>query len=73
MITADLWWQLKPGALVLAAGFDTGENLIGWWNAVIVRVDNDEFLVRWRDDPNEPRVGRSHEYIALLHPELTIS
>jgi hypothetical protein len=70
-ISADLWRQLKPGSLVLAAGFDKNDNLIGWWGAIIVRVDDGELLVRWRDDPNEPRVSRSHEYIALLHPGLT--
>jgi hypothetical protein len=69
----DLWRQLKPGALVLAAGFDEQDNLDGWWEAIIVRVDDGEFLVRWRDEPNEPRVSRSPEYIALLHPKLTCS
>jgi hypothetical protein len=66
-ISADLWQQLKPGSLVLAAGFDEQDNLAGWWEAIIVRVDD----VRWRDEHNEPRASRSHEYIALLHPKLT--
>jgi hypothetical protein len=35
-------------------GFDEQDNLTGWWEAVIVRVDDGEFLVRWRDEPNEP-------------------
>ena len=69
-ISADLWQQLKPGSPVLAAGFDKNENLIGWWEAIIVRVDDGEFLIRWRDDPKEPRVSRSPEYIALLHPKI---
>jgi hypothetical protein len=38
-ISADLWRQLKPGTLVLAAGFDEEDNLAGWWEAVIVRID----------------------------------
>jgi len=70
-ISDDLWRQLKPGSLVLAAGFDEQDNLAGWWEAIIVCVDDGEFLVRWRDDPKEPRVSRSHEYVALLHPKLT--
>jgi len=44
-----------------------------WWEAVIVRVDEGEFLVRWRDEPNEPRVGRSHEYFTLNSPALNSS
>ena len=69
-ISADLWRQLKPGSLVLAAAFDEQDNLDGWWEAVIVRVDDGEFLVRWRDYPKEPVASRSHEYIALLHPKI---
>jgi hypothetical protein len=58
MISADLWRQLKAGALVLAASFDEQDNLAGWWEAVIVRVDDGEFLVRWRDDPKySPPLG----------------
>jgi hypothetical protein len=71
MISADLWRQLKPGSQVLAAAFDEQDNLAGWWEAVIVRIDDGEFLVRWRDYPKEPVASRSHEYIAFLHPKLT--
>ncbi len=70
-IFADLWRQLKPGSLVLAAGFDKNDNLDGWWEAMIVRVDDGEFLVRWQGYPNAPRSSRSQEYIALLHPKIT--
>ncbi len=70
-ISADLWRQLKPGALVLAACFDEQDNLAGWWEATIVRIDDGEFLVRWRDYPKEPVASRSYEYIALLHPKIT--
>ncbi len=70
-ISADLWRQLKPGSLVLAAGFDKNDNLDGWWEAIIVRIDDGEFLVRWQGYPNEPRSSRSQEYIALLHPKIT--
>jgi hypothetical protein len=67
-ISADLWNQLRPGSLVLAAGFDEEDNLDGWWEAIIVRIDDGEFLVRWRDEPNLPTASRTKEYIALLHP-----
>jgi hypothetical protein len=54
-IYADLWRRLKPGSLILAAGVDEQDNLDGWWEAIIVRVDDDGFRVRWRDDPNWSR------------------
>jgi hypothetical protein len=68
-ISVDLWRQLKPGSLVLAAAFDEQDNLDGWWEAVIVRIDDG--VVRWRDYPKEPVASSSHEYIALLHPKYT--
>jgi hypothetical protein len=69
-ISADLRRQLKPGSLVLAAWFDKRRNVDGWWEAIVVSVDDDDFLLRWRDDPKE-RISRSREHIALLHPALT--
>jgi hypothetical protein len=59
-ISADLWQQLKPGSLVLAAGFDEQDNLAGWWEAIILRIDDGEFLVRWRDEPNLPTASRRY-------------
>jgi hypothetical protein len=70
-ISSRLWRELKPGALVLAAGFDEEDNITGWWEAIVVKADEDEFLVRWRDAPDEPRASRSRHYIALLHPGLS--
>jgi hypothetical protein len=70
-ISADLWSQLRPGSLVLAAGFDEEDNLDGWWEAIIVRIDDGEFLVRWRDEPNLPLASRTREFIALMHPMIT--
>jgi hypothetical protein len=70
-ISADLWRQLKPGALVLAAWFDKRRNVDGWWEAIVVDIEDDEFLLRWRDGPREPKFSRSKEHIALVHPALT--
>ena len=33
MISADLWRQLKPGLLVLAAGFDKDDDAEIWYRA----------------------------------------
>jgi hypothetical protein len=70
-ISARLWRQIKPGTLVLAAGYDEHDNLLGWYPARVIKVDDGELLVRWRDFPEEPVASRSLEYVALLHPELT--
>jgi hypothetical protein len=40
----------------LARGIEGGkeeqDNLAGWWGSIIVHIDDDEFLVHWRDEPN---------------------
>jgi hypothetical protein len=66
----DAWRTLQPGMAVLAAGFDEEDNLEGWYPATIVKADDSEFVVRWRDFPTEPNCSRSPEYLALLHPSL---
>ena len=66
----DPWANLKPGDLVLAAGFDDEDNLEGWYPAVVVKKDDGEYVVRWRDFPGEPNVSRTAEYLSLLHPQL---
>ncbi len=71
-ISADLWRQLKPGSLVLAAWFNKKDKLNGWWEAIIVSMDENEFLVHWRDNPGD-KFSRSRKHIALLHPQLTAS
>jgi hypothetical protein len=53
------WRKLTPDSLVLAAGFDEEDNFAGWWESIIVCIDDGEFLVRWRDEPNEPTASRS--------------
>jgi hypothetical protein len=61
----ELSTNQNEAVLNLARSPDRSSELLG--NC----IDDDEFLVRWRDDQNEPRASRSREYIALLHSKLT--
>jgi hypothetical protein len=64
-ISPRLWQELKPGTLMLAAGFDDDDNPAGWWDTIIVKVDDGEFLVRWRDYPPMSRGSVAAENISL--------
>lgn len=67
-VAANMWDGIKVGSLVLAAGFDQHDLPAGWWEAVIVAIDRDEYTLKWRDYPREPTSKRERKHIALLHP-----
>lgn len=62
------WDALRVGDLVLAAELDRDGKPDGWFEAVITNVDDDVFLLRFRDYPEEGTVKRWREHIALLYP-----
>ena len=65
---ANLYDGVKVGSLVLAAGFDQHDLPAGWWEAIVVAIDGNEFTLKWRDYPREPTSKRERKYVALLHP-----
>ena len=40
----------------------------GWWEAIVVAIENDQLLLRWRDYPRQPCVRRGRLGVALLPP-----
>ena len=63
-----LWDGLGIGSLVLAPDSDlTGEHL-GWWQAIILAVQDGVYLLRWRE-PEEGVIRRQRNQLALLHPD----
>jgi hypothetical protein len=59
------WTTLKESDLVLAHE-GKGE---GWWEALLVEVNDQETVVRWRDYPKAAKLGRAINQIALLYPK----
>ena len=70
-ISIDLWRQLKPGRWFSRRALTSRIIWPDGGRRSSSAIDDGEFLVRWRDDPKEPRASRTQEYIALLHPKLT--
>jgi hypothetical protein len=60
----DSWDNIQVGNLVIA--HESPED--GWWEAIVVAVENDQLLLRWRDYPRQPCVRRSRFEVALLPP-----
>ena len=59
------WDDIRVGHLVIAQ-----ESLEeGWWEAIVVAVENEHLLMRWRDYPRLPCVRRGRRQVALLLPD----
>jgi len=63
-----LWDSLGVGSLVLASDFDIAGERSGWWEAIILGVEDGTYLLRWRE-PSEGIIRRKRHQLALLHPD----
>jgi hypothetical protein len=61
-------WDLKPGALVIAADLDRRGAPEAWYEAEIISLEGPEFLLRFRDFPRDGVIRRTRRHIAILHP-----
>jgi hypothetical protein len=58
------WDEIAPGHLVIAQ-----ESLdYGWWEAIVLRRDDDMFTLRYREFPKLPKFVRHRTAIALMSP-----
>ncbi|MDB5594203.1 MAG: hypothetical protein JWM36_1164 [Hyphomicrobiales bacterium] len=61
------WGAIAAGNLVLAT---TGELADGWFECRVIAITTDGLLeLEWRDFPDDPRILRIREQVALMHPE----
>ena len=56
------WEAIKIGDLVIA--HESSQD--GWWEAIVVAVENDQLVLRWRDYARTPCVRRGRLDVALL-------
>lgn len=68
-VPATVWDALKPNDLVLAADLDKSGVPDGWYEAVIVQVDDGSFTLRWVDYGHEGLVRRQRRHIALMYTD----
>ena len=60
----DSWEAIKVGDLVIA--HESPED--GWWEAIVVAIEKDQLVLRWRDYARTPCVRRGRLDVALLPP-----
>jgi hypothetical protein len=58
------WQAIAVGDLVIA--HESHED--GWWEAIVVAIEKDQLVLRWRDYARQPCVRRGRFDVALLPP-----
>jgi hypothetical protein len=58
------WQAIAVGNLVIA--HESPED--GWWEAIVVAIEKDQLVLRWRDYARMPCVRRGRLDVALLPP-----
>jgi hypothetical protein len=65
----DAWDKVQPGSVVLAAYWDNKSRPAGWWPAVVIKVCDTGYVLRWHDTPNIPLGKVKRKFVAILHTE----
>jgi hypothetical protein len=60
------WDDIAVGHLVVAQEDDVTN---GWWEAIVVEINDDLLTLRWRDYPKLPKIVRHRTAVTLLCPE----
>ena len=63
------WQALRVGDSVLAAYWNEKREPEGWWVATVARIEGNEFVLRWPNEPQYPVFKRASKHVAILHPE----
>src|SRR5215218_7892174 len=58
------WQAIEVGSLVIA--HESHED--GWWEAIVMVIEKDQLVLRWRDYARMPCVRRGRLDVALLPP-----
>ena len=65
----DAWyWLIRPGQIVLAAEFDDDDEVVGWWEAEVIDVTGEAYMVQFPSDMKAGILPRDEEHI---YPEGT--
>jgi hypothetical protein len=63
------WQSLKVGDTVLTLYWNEKREPEGWWAATVARIEKNEFVLRWPNEPDYPVFKRAPKHISILHPE----
>ena len=66
----DAWyWLIRPGQIVLAAELDNNDRPIGWWEAEVIDVTDEAYMVQFPSDMRAGILPRTEQQVAVLRPK----
>jgi hypothetical protein len=65
---SDAWDRLEVGSYVVGKYWQSNGEPYGWWLGIIAEIDENDFVIRWPDEPLKPALKIERKHVAILHP-----
>jgi hypothetical protein len=69
----DAWDALQVGSYVIGKYWESDGQPYGWWLGIIAGIDQNDFIIRWPDDPKTPSLKIERKHVAVLHPTFDVT
>jgi len=69
----DPWDSLRVGSHVVGKYWEKDGTPYGWWLGVITAVDENDFIIRWPDEPKTSPLKIERKHVAILHPSFDVN
>ena len=70
---SDAWDRLQVGSYVVGKYWQSDGEPYGWWLGIIVEIDENDFVIRWPDEPLKPALKIERKHVAILHPTYDVT
>jgi hypothetical protein len=70
---SDAWDRLEVGSYVVGKYWQSDGEPYGWWLGIIAEIDENDFIIRWPDEPLKPGLKIERQHVAILHPTYDVT
>ena len=70
---SDAWDRLEAGSYVVGKYWQSDGEPYGWWLGIIAEVGENDFFIRWPDEPLKPGLKIERKHVAILHPTYDVT
>jgi hypothetical protein len=70
---SDAWDRLQVGSYVVGKYWQSDGEPYGWWLGIIAEIDENDFVIRWPDEPLKPALKIERKHVAILHPTYDVA
>ena len=69
----DAWNRLQIGSYVVGKYWQSDGKPCGWWLGILTEIDQNDFFIRWPDEPLTPALKIERQHVAILHPTYDVT